>query len=256
MKFDVAFIPSDSKLNTSPICVLIDVLRASSTIVTLLDKGCSRVLLTDSEEKLVDIKKMEGNKRVLICSEDLLGKKLDVADFSPSLIEVEKLGDLSNAVVVMKTTNGTTGIHELMKNGIDNIFIGCMLNSEEVMKKAVSRAIDLNRNINIVCAGREKGKSYTIDDVYCAAKLLQYGKTAVLNFNIEAEMQDSAKIAENTLSFYMDTAAAFEASASGSVMRRVNCHQDILLCGRDNVTKTVPKVTGCDKEGLLIIEKV
>lgn len=255
MKFDIAFIPSDTRQGTSPICVLIDVLRASSTIVTLLDKGCSKVILTDSEDKFDDIRKMTDKPRVLICSEDLLGQRLDRADFSPSLIEVEKLGDLADTVVVMKTTNGTAGIHELMKKGIDNIFIGCMLNSEEVMNKAVSRAMELKENINIVCAGRESGKSYTIDDVYCAAKLLQYGKTAAWKYNIEAQIQDSAKIAESTLSGYIDTASAFEASASGSVMKRVNCHQDILLCARDNITKTVPKVTGCDENGFIIIEK-
>lgn len=254
MKFDVAFIPSDFQTKNSQVCVIIDVLRASSTIVSLLDKGCNKILLTDNESKFEDTKKMVDNSNVLICSENLLGQRQDMADFSPSLMEVEKLRDLSHKTILMKTTNGTLAIHELMKKGIENIYIGCMLNSKQVMEEAVLRAIELNTNISIVCAGRENGRSYTIDDVYCAAKLLQYGKAAAKNKNIEVELEDSSKIAENLLMMYLDTAAAFDASASGSTMRRVNCHQDILLCARDNITKTVPKVGGCDSEGQIIVK--
>ena len=90
MEFYISFIPQDLKHNLSSVCIFIDVLRASSAIVSLFDKGCKEVLLTDREEKLVEIKN-KNNSKLLICSENLLGERLDIADFSPSLIEINAL---------------------------------------------------------------------------------------------------------------------------------------------------------------------
>lgn len=253
MEFYISFIPQDLKHNLSSVCIFIDVLRASSAIVSLFDKGCKEVLLTDREEKLVEIKN-KNNSKLLICSENLLGERLDIADFSPSLIEINALGDLTDSTVAMKTTNGTVGIHKLMEQGFEHIFIGSMLNSKQVAEEAVSLAAKLGFGINIVCAGRNNGKTYTIDDIYCAAKIVQYAKAATRINNIEAKTTDSVIIAEKLLTSYLDIATAFEASASGNTMRRLNCHQDIALCARDNITKTVPKVAGINHEGFIVVK--
>ena len=48
MNIDVAFVPAEARLWPSIVCVVIDELRASSTITTLLDLGCTDLSLTAS----------------------------------------------------------------------------------------------------------------------------------------------------------------------------------------------------------------
>ena len=45
MNFEVCFLPREATRQPSPIAVLIDVIRASTTIVTLLDRGAPEIVL-------------------------------------------------------------------------------------------------------------------------------------------------------------------------------------------------------------------
>jgi|GEM_PF-1257276 len=255
MVFEVAFIPPDAALDSNCVCVVIDVLRASSTIVTIFDKGCSEIHLTDNVTGFLDTGLAADTPGLLVCAEDVLGSCLKGADFSPSLEEIERFGDIGNRKILMQTTNGTVAIHALTRKGVTNIFIGCMLNAQAVMRRTISLADKLSSNILIICAGRDNGTSYTIDDVYCAARLLQHGIKITEELEIRMELQDSAKLAMMLLDIYPGAVEAFGASASGNTMRNINCQRDILLCARENISQTVPQVCGGTSSGQIVIKK-
>lgn len=254
MIFEVAFIPGEVRNRVLPVCVLIDAIRASSTIVTLFEKGCKEVLLTRDEAKSLEIDERMKSENFCICAETAIGDRAECAHFSPSLEKMDRINYIHGKTILLRTTNGTAGVHTLCNLGIKDIFIGCMLNAEAVMTKAVEQAKKLQTGITIVCAGRENGTTYTIDDVYCAAKLLQYGiKTAEEN-GIKPDIQDSAKIATHLLSIYDDTFSAFNKSASGDTMRRINCNNDIMLCARENISNIAPKIFDVDEYGHVIVK--
>ena len=48
MNLDVAFLPSQAVNLTNTVCIVVDVLRASSSLVTLFERGCRQVLLAVS----------------------------------------------------------------------------------------------------------------------------------------------------------------------------------------------------------------
>lgn len=254
MTFDVAYIPPDVLHKKDYICVVIDALRASSTITMLFDKGCKEVRLTDDVESFIsENKKGERDKSLLVCAEHVLGFCLDGADFSPSLAGLKEFDSMCDHEILMQTTNGTVAVHTLIDRGITNILIGCMRNSEAVMRCAIGMAQKTGLDILIVCAGRHNGKSYTIDDAYAAGNLVKHGKEIADSEGVDVILNDSAKLALFTLAAFPDSYSAFDASASGNVMRNIQCFDDIHLCSMDNVSESVPMVCGSNESGQLIL---
>lgn len=242
MEFDVSLIPDDVKDGAHSVCILIDVLRASSTMTTLMNKGCREILLTDNIEAALQTEEIKAADDLLSCAEGIEGNCRAGADFSPSLIGIEQMASLDKKRVLMQTTNGTTAIHKLYQKGGEQILIGCMRNARAVMEKAVLLAAEWSFNLNLVCAGRAASTIYTIDDLYCAARLTEYGQMAARQQGIKWKLNDSAKIALHALTAYDSAAQAFAASASGRVMRQINCHEDISLCAQDSIMQTVPYI--------------
>src|SRR5207244_2416918 len=70
--FEVCFLPREATRKPSPVAVLIDVIRASTTIVTLLDRGCSEVALVGQKDRprLAELRAKLG---ALVCAEDPSG---------------------------------------------------------------------------------------------------------------------------------------------------------------------------------------
>lgn len=255
MNFDVSLIPDDVKDGEHSICILIDVLRASSTMTTLMNMGCQEILLTDDIENALKSDEIKNSDNLISCAENVAGDCRNGADFSPSLIGIEKMHNLSTKRILMQTTNGTTAIHKLYRKGVRKILIGCMRNAQTVMETAVSQAHKYSYNINIVCAGRGESTIYTIDDLYCAARLTEYGIKAAKELEIDYFLNDSAKIALHSLTAYSSTEEAFEASASGNVMRKINCREDIYLCAQDSIMSTVPYIDSEASSKYIVIKQ-
>jgi 2-phosphosulfolactate phosphatase len=238
----VSFTPFERSDAKPSVFIMVDVIRASSSIVTLFERDCDRIFLTDDITRLCASERTEL-KGFKICAEDAVGRKLECADFSPSLTEIGKYPTLVGSNIIIQTSNGTAAIHLLAKKGASTILIGSMLNAKAVMKKALALAGEQGLNISIICAGRNGGTWATIDDVYCAAKLVDYAIRLMDEGCVELDIFDSAKIALAQLPFYQDTSAAFHASASAENLRKIGSTEDIELCTRDSISEIVPMVT-------------
>ncbi|WP_261130595.1 2-phosphosulfolactate phosphatase [Bacillus sp. Marseille-Q3570] len=239
MKFEVAYMPKEVKEDIPQVCVLVDVLRATTAMITMLDKGCSEIILTDDERKTLGGLKGLLNQETLVCAEDLYGNVSEYAQFSPSLISINDM-DLKEKRVVLKTTNGTLAGLSLWKSGNEHILVGSLRNAKAVMNKAVKMADELGTGVVIVCAGRENGQIAALDDVYTAGVLLDYGRQAATALKRIPLFKDSAKISTHLLSNYQDTIHAFEDSGSGETMRRIGCEEDIKLCAEENLSNLAP----------------
>lgn len=253
LTIDVAFVPPVNVKGIDDVYVVIDVIRASSTITMLFDKGCRELLLTDNVDAYIGENRAKDDT-LAVCAESVAGYCLEGADFSPSLLELEPLQGLEGKTVLMQTTNGTVAAHTLISAGKGNILIGSMRNAKAVMDYAAALAKRLGVNLHIVCAGREAGTSYTIDDTYCAAFLVNKAAESARTLGLELVQNDSAKLALMTHAVYPNAEEAFAASASGNTMRKINRPEDIGLCAVADVSTAVPRFTGHTPEGHLRFE--
>lgn len=241
IKMGVAYIPYECFEEKPTIYIVVDVIRATSTIVTLFEQGCEQVFLTDDVKKVHAYHKT-AKEKMLICAEDAVGRRLEGADFSPSLTGIKKEDGVRGKQVVIQTTNGTAAAHRLAENGAQDIYIGSMLNSEAVMNAALDEASVKGLDITIVCAGRNAGKWITLDDVYCAARLLEHAFSFSEKNSIPIVLLDSAKIALSQLQEYANAEDALTASASAENLRKIGSTEDIAQCAQESVSNLAPKI--------------
>ena len=84
------------------VCLVIDVIRASSTIVSLFDNGCRRVYTVAEEEKARQL----GRERKMLTSGEWQGIKLPGFDLDNSPAEARTI-PVRDRDVVLCTSNGT-----------------------------------------------------------------------------------------------------------------------------------------------------
>ncbi|MGQ0813519.1 MAG: 2-phosphosulfolactate phosphatase [Gemmatimonadota bacterium] len=164
MRIDVFFTPNELRRPLKgKVAAVVDVLRATSTIVEALANGARSVFPTETTEDAVRLAQSLGRSEVLLCGERR-ARKIDGFDLGNSPLEFTRAA-VADKVVVMNTTNGTPAL--FAGSTADRCIVAGFLNLNAV-------AADLARAdapIAILCAGRE-GR-FALEDALCAGSLIR-----------------------------------------------------------------------------------
>jgi len=168
------------EIRSNFITVVVDVLRATSTICSALNNGAINVIAVQDIEKARELK-IDGH----LVAGERGGKKIEFADFGNSPVEME-VGKIYGKSLVLTTTNGTEAIK--IAEEADKIVILSFNNLNFVGNWLVEQKSD----IVILCAGWFN--TFSIEDAVCAGALVNclIEKTNVL------KLKDSA-IAANSI---------------------------------------------------------
>ena len=161
---ETLFIPEEIK-NTElegKLVVVIDVLRASSTIVTALANGCNGFIPILSPEKVRE-KAQQFEKEKILLGGEREGKKIEGFDLGNSPREYKREA-VQDKTIIFSTTNGVKTL-EMIK-GAQRIVIGSFLNLQAVCHYCTNYQGD----ILIICAGRE-GR-FSLEDTACAGMII------------------------------------------------------------------------------------
>lgn len=164
MEIDVKFLPKDLEQVESikdKVCIVLDIFRASSTIITALGNGCTQIRPTLEIGQAWSEKQADDS---LLMAGERLSIKIDGFDFGNSPLEFSK-ELVSDRKLVMNTSNGTKAI--LACRDAAKVFIGSFINAVAVVKAAMATS----RDIIVVCAGTNG--SFSLEDSLCAGYLVQ-----------------------------------------------------------------------------------
>ncbi len=154
-------LPSELKDN---VVIVIDVLRATSTIVTAIENGCGRIYpVMDVEEAMSIFSKINKDENVLLGGENG-SMKISGFHLSNSPLEYSK-ENIFGKDIILTTTNGTRAINSAAISA-HTVLIGSLLNASAVMQKALS----YKKNITFLCAGT--GGRYSLDDIIACGCML------------------------------------------------------------------------------------
>src|SRR6187549_3440800 len=156
MRVHVAFTPEEA--TRVPTGIVVDVLRATSTIVQALDAGYGAVYCCAEVEEAHALKEELGDA---VLGGERGGDPLPGFDLGNSPLEY--LSPQAEEVVIT-TTNGTRAVVGAAAN-CDHVLVGSMLNLDAVAATARGRGED----VEVVCAGLRG--SYSEDDAYCAGRI-------------------------------------------------------------------------------------
>jgi 2-phosphosulfolactate phosphatase len=214
MGIAVAFTP----VETAPAQtgVVVDVLRATSTIAQALASGYRRVLCCAEIEDALALRaeipdSLVGGER----------KAVQVEGFDVGASPREFLEPRADTLI-LSTTNGTRAILETARR-CEEVVLGSILNLEAVARaSAASDAV-------IVCAGFQG--AFALDDAYCAGRIVQL---------VDGERTDAAIAAELIARAFPTALEAFNARTYGPP----GLEEDIAFCAQENVFEVVPRLAG------------
>lgn len=232
MRVDVAFTPAEVAAGelAERVVVVIDVLRATSTIVEALANGARAVSPAPEIDDAVRIAQGLGRERVVLCGER---RSLPIEGFdlgnSPGDFTAERVRD---KLVVMTTTNGTGAV--LAAAGARRVLIGSFLNLGAV-------AAEVARDggaATVVCAGRER--RFSLDDAVCAGMLVA---RLAGGAGASSERNDAAIAAEALAAEYgADLGALLERTAAGRQLLEAGLGADLAFCARVDRHAVVPEL--------------
>lgn len=209
--------------------VVIDVLRATSTIVAALASGAKAVVPTATSEEAVKITaKLEkdgfalaGERRFLKIPGFALGN-------SPREMTPEAVG---GRTVYLATTNGTPAL--IAAQGGGPVLVGSAVNFAALTERARAECRDRG-GLVIICAGHEK--QFALEDAYVAGRLVK----AVKRGQKRIELNDAASVAVDLAGRYPAWLEALKACQSARQLEELDLGADVTFCAKANRFDLVP----------------
>jgi 2-phosphosulfolactate phosphatase len=210
VRVDVAFTPDE--VPEAPIAVVVDVLRATSTIAQALASGYKRVYCCREIEDALALREQLG--------EGLLGgerKAVRIEGFDIGASPREVL-EPQGEVLIYSTTNGTAAVVAAASR-CPKVLLGSLLNLAAVVAEVDDDCV-------IVCAGFQG--QFALDDAYCAGRIVEL---------LDATVTDAAKASASL-------ASSFPSALEGLLARTYGppgLEDDIKFCAQENTIDVVPR---------------
>lgn len=228
MRLHVAFLPQ-LVWPGRQVSIVIDVIRASTSLITLVDRGASRILIASDVP----------TARALAAKYDgavLAGEEEGVAppgfEYGNSPVELSR-ATVTDRPVLFVTTNGTAAIRAAEENG--PVLVGALRNSAAVTSEAREMVAEEQSDLTIVCAGREG--AFGIDDAYTAGCL-----ASRLMDDHRWTLTDSTEAALRLFRSEPDPLALFRVSAAGQNVMRLGLAPDVEYCAEIDRSRSVPRL--------------
>jgi 2-phosphosulfolactate phosphatase len=209
-----------AEIRAAPTIVVIDALRATSTIVQALAGGYSRVACCSRYEVAMS---RTAPDRVLAGEIGCLPPPgFDLGNSPRDVIEAK------GAELALATTNGTGAIVAAAATGA-NVLIGALLNVDALVEC-------LDRDVLLVCAGTEGRLS--IEDLYVAGRIAA---------RLGGPRSDAAHAAE-AIARNGAARRVFESGGAAARLRAAGLGEDIAWCARESAIDIVPAIVRRDDE--------
>ena len=213
--------------NPNAVAVVVDVLRASSAIVTAFMNGAERIIPVGTLEEARQMKKIG-----FMVAAERDGIVRDFADFgnSPYNFTPERV---QNHPIVYSTTNGTQAIQ--LASTSHAVVVGAFLN----LKAIADYLIAMNRDVLILCAGWKN--KFNLEDTLFAGALADL----LLKENNFYTICDSTLAALDLWMIARDDLTGYiEKAAQRHRLKKNNLDDVIEYCLTADVTDVIPVLNG------------
>lgn len=208
------------------IVVVIDVLRATSTIATALYNGAKEIIPVDSVEKCIRL----GKELACVTAGERDGKIAEGLQYGNSSFEYPR-EFIGGKTLVLTTTNGTKLLHMALAKGATEIITGSFLNLSAVCDHVVKK----NKNLILACAGWKD--RVNIEDTLFAGAVISRVKE---HFDINC---DSSQLANCLYDQAKDDLYEFMKATNASHYHRLmnyGLERDIRHCLTNDLANVLP----------------
>jgi len=222
VRVHVALTPDEA--GRAPTGVVIDVIRATSTICQALASGYERVFCAAEVKEAFALRDQLGGGVLGGERMNVLIPGFDLGNSPREYLEPR------NDVLVLTTTNGTRAIVSAAGR-CERVLVASLLNLAAV----VERARESGEDVLVVCAGVQG--TLALDDAFVAGRIVQ---------ELGWERTDAAEAAARLVSSWAGPDEAFRASRSGRNLleNAPDLEEDLAFCARESVLNVVPRLCG------------
>jgi 2-phosphosulfolactate phosphatase len=202
----------------APVGVVVDVMRATSTIAQALASGYRRVLCCGEIEDARRLRAELGHAAITGGERD--AQRIEGFDAGASPREFLQP---RAETLILSTTNGTRAVVAAAAS-CDEVVLGSLLNLDAVAAHARGRGEDAV----VLCAGYKD--AFAIDDAYCAGRIVAL---------LEGDRSDAAVAAEVIAARYPNATDGINARTYGPP----GLEEDIAWCSQVSVLDVVPRLS-------------
>lgn len=210
--------------------LVIDVLRASTTIAVALSNDARAVIPFESAGEAITSSKSLERQDVLLAGERRM-LAIEGFDLGNSPREFTREA-VDGKTILLTTTNGTSAL--LGAQGASDLVVGAYVNFAPVlaMLRAAARA---GTDIAIVCAGRER--QFALEDATCAGRYVRgvarRGIAPVLNDAAHAALLLEKRYGDDLIGLFHD-------SGHGRALAEAGFGDDLAVCAAVDEYPVVP----------------
>lgn len=232
MRLDVFFgghqlAPADTQ---GRVVLVIDVLRASTTVAVALANGAKAVIPFESSDEVIDRAKQFEREDVLLAGERKMhaisGFDLGNSprEYTPDVVE--------GKTVLLTTTNGTVVLAGLQ--GARDVVVASYVNYSAVsaMIRAAARGAS---DVTIVCAGRDK--QFALEDAACAGRFARGVTRRLANVRLNDAAQACCLLDKR---YGDDLDRLFEDSEHGRALKEAGFAEDLAVCAQVDAHPVIP----------------
>ncbi len=231
MKIDVHFTPAGVGAGdlAGRGVVVIDVLRATTTIVTALANGAKAVIPAATSEEAVRLASNLEKDGVVLAGER---RSLKIEGFALGNSPREMTAAaVAGKTIVLATTNGTPAL--VATQGGDPVLVGAAANIKALAERA--RAIlDQRGHLVIVCGGRDK--QFALEDAYAAGRLIKVIRKGIRKL----ALNDAGLATVALLDQFAGWEEALEGSEAAQQLADSGLGEDVAFAARPDRFGVVP----------------
>lgn len=214
--------------------IVIDVLRASSTIVTALENGAKGIIPVEDMAAAGKIASNLDSSGYLLCGEKD-GIKIEGYHLGNSPLEYTKKR-INGKTLIFNTTNGTRAIARTAL--AENVWVGSFLNLSSV----VNALKDVDNEVILVCAGWKSRLS--LEDMLCAGNIIY----DLMEGTLPVDASDGAKMAFVLYErFRNNISEVIKASNHAIRLSKITGPDDAEFCSQISIMNVLPVL----KDGIL-----
>jgi 2-phosphosulfolactate phosphatase len=227
---EVVFTPEEIKNRrlSDKLIVVIDVLRASSTIITALACGCRGVVPILSPEQAKE-KAQQFKKEEVLLGGEREGRKIKGFDLGNSPREYQK-EIVEDRIIIFSTTNGVKTLERV--RGAFRIIIASFLN----LQATFNYCSKFQGDILLACAGKEG--YFSLEDTVCAGMLINSLRDIYSDTCQEVDANLTAQVLYKK--FGNNILEMLRKSQHGRYLESIGLRKDLEFCSQLDIFNIVP----------------
>ncbi len=237
MKIDLSFsaLQFDELQLREKNVIVVDVLRASTTVIVALSNGAREIIPVASIESAV---KISGSLfgEVTLRGGERNGKIIEGFNLGNSPREYTE-STVRGKSIIFCTTNGSVAMAK--SRYAKNMAVGSFVN----MAKVVDFVKQINADFWIVCAGKPMGLgSFSMEDAVCAGMMIERIQKSE---PAKIELSDSSRAAQALFKAHgKSILKMMKSSDHGQYLKSIGFEEDIALCAGIDTHPFLPVLSG------------